>query len=145
MSPSVCARRPFWPTARRRRRRTLISLTPLIDVVFILLVFFMLATSFVDWRVLDVSVTQDGSGPASPEGALLVEVRPGELRLSGRPVADGILLDRVRARLAKRPDQAVIVKPAAGVSLQRTVAVLDLLSGAGVRELSLFGAGEALR
>lgn len=145
MRLSVCARRPFWPTTRPRRRRPLISLTPLIDVVFILLVFFMLATSFTDWRAIDVSVAQDGSGPASPEGALLVEVRPGELRLSGRPIGVEALIDRVRSRLARRPEQAVVVRPAAGVSLQRTVTVLDLLSGEGVRELSLFGDGEASR
>jgi len=145
MSPSACARRLPWPTARPRRRRTLIGLTPLIDVVFILLVFFMLATSFLDWRAIEVSVAPDGAGPASPEGALLVEVRPGYVRLSGRPVADGTMLDRVRGRLLERPDQAVIVKPTAGVSLQRTVTVLDLLTGAGVRELSLFGASETVR
>ncbi len=40
------ARQPLWPIAEPRRRRSLISLTPLIDVVFILLVFFMLASSF---------------------------------------------------------------------------------------------------
>ncbi len=145
MSPFACDRRLPWPTARPRRRRTLISLTPLIDVVFILLVFFMLATSFLDWRAIDVSVAQDGSGPASPEGALLVEVRTGELRLAGRPIGAEAMLSRVRARLTREPDQAVVVKPAAGVSLQRTVTVLDMLSGVGVRELSLFGANELLR
>ncbi len=36
------------------RRRALISLTPLIDVVFILLVFFMLPSSFLDWRAIDL-------------------------------------------------------------------------------------------
>ena len=32
----------------------MITLTPLIDVVFILLIFFMLASSFIDWRALDL-------------------------------------------------------------------------------------------
>ncbi|MEM6945656.1 MAG: biopolymer transporter ExbD, partial [Pseudomonadota bacterium] len=36
--------------ANRPRKRLRISITPLIDVVFILLVFFMLASSFLDWR-----------------------------------------------------------------------------------------------
>lgn len=145
MSPFACDRPLLWPTARPRRRRALVSLTPLIDVVFILLVFFMLAASFLDWRTIDVAVAGEGSGPTSPEGALLVEVRPGELRLAGRPVGTATLVERVRARLARQPGQAVIVKPAAGASLQRMVTVLDLLNGAGVRQLSLFDAGEALR
>ncbi|OOC09384.1 ExbD/TolR family protein, partial [Thioalkalivibrio halophilus] len=41
----------------RPRRRNLISLTPLIDVVFILLVFFMLASSFLDWRAVELEAS----------------------------------------------------------------------------------------
>ena len=37
-------------TAHPSKRKAVISLTPLIDVVFILLVFFMLSSSFLDWR-----------------------------------------------------------------------------------------------
>ena len=37
-----------------RRRRSLVILTPLVDVVFILLVFFMLAANFSDQRVIDM-------------------------------------------------------------------------------------------
>ena len=67
------------------RRRPLISLTPLIDVVFILLVFFMLASSFLDWRSIDLNApAQAAAGPAI-EGALLVEIHPDRLLLSGEP------------------------------------------------------------
>ena len=37
-------------------RRSLVSLTPLIDVVFILLIFFMLASNFVDWQFIEFSI-----------------------------------------------------------------------------------------
>ena len=49
--------------AAAQKKRPLISLTPLIDVVFILLVFFMLASSFLDWRSIDLST------PAAAEAA----------------------------------------------------------------------------
>ena len=42
---------------QQRPTGRLISLTPLIDVVFILLVFFMLASSFLDWRSIDLTVS----------------------------------------------------------------------------------------
>ena len=45
---------------RASRRRALIGLTPLIDVVFILLVFFMLASSFLDWRAIDLTAPARG-------------------------------------------------------------------------------------
>jgi len=121
----------------RGRRRPLISLTPLIDVVFILLVFFMLASSFLDWRSIALDAPARAAASASMEGALLVEVRTDGLRLSGDTVSLDKLAERVAARLEAKPDQRVLVKPAAGVSLQEAVQVLDRLAAAGAAELSL--------
>ncbi|MEQ8816268.1 MAG: biopolymer transporter ExbD [Thalassobaculum sp.] len=137
MNSPAFARPPSWRIARLRRRHRLISLTPLIDVVFILLVFFMLASSFLDWRSIVLSAPSAGAASAAMEGTLLVEVRPRGLRLSGRPLTLEALESRVRSRLADKPDQAIFVKPAAGVPLQRAVAVLDRLTAAGATRLSL--------
>ena len=120
-----------------RRRRPLIGLTPLIDVVFILLVFFMLASSFLDWRSIDLDAPGRAGAAASLSGAMLVEVRPDGLRLSGRPVALDALTARVDGLLDRQPERRVLVRPTAGVSLQEVVAVLDRLSAAGVDDLSL--------
>ncbi|SMF19332.1 outer membrane transport energization protein ExbD [Tistlia consotensis] len=119
------------------RRRALISLTPLIDVVFILLIFFMLASSFLDWRSIDLDAPGRTGAGSSVEGALLVELRPEGLRLSGTPIAPEELSRRVAALLAERPDQKVLLRPAPGVALQDAVAVLDRLTAAGVTALSL--------
>src|SRR3546814_13707697 len=67
----------------RPRRRASISLTPLIDVVFILLIFFMLATSFVDDRAIEVGAPAAKLGGASLEGALPVALRHAGTRLAG--------------------------------------------------------------
>ena len=122
---------------RTARRRALISLTPLIDVVFILLVFFMLASSFLDWRAIDLTVPAKASGAGRMEGALLVEIRSDGLRLAGEALPERALLQRVTARLLETPGQKVLVRPAAGVALQDTVRLLDGLAAAGVTELSL--------
>jgi biopolymer transport protein ExbD len=115
----------------------LISLTPLIDVVFILLVFFMLASSFLDWRAIDLDTPAQTASQTSLEGAILVEVRRDGLRLSGRSVDRAQLASQVAERLETRPDRPVLVKPADGVVLQEAVDVLDRLTAAGVTELSL--------
>lgn len=137
MTSPAFARPPSWRIARPRPRRSPISLTALIDVVFILLVFFMLASSFLDWRSITLDAPTAGAQAAPMEGAMLVEVRTTGLRLAGRPVTLEELEGRIRARLAGKPDQAVFVKPAPGVPLQQAVAVLDRLSAAGVSKLSL--------
>lgn len=123
--------------ANSGRRRALIGLTPLIDVVFILLVFFMLASSFLDWRAIDLNAPAEAKARGSMTGALLVEVRTDGLRLAGETVSIDTLTDRVGARMAQNPDQRVLIKPAAGVVLQDAVQVLDRLAAAGVTDLSL--------
>ncbi len=122
---------------KRAGRRALISLTPLIDVVFILLVFFMLASSFLDWRAIDLNAPADAKARGAMTGALLIEVRTDGLRLAGETVSLDTLAARVAARMAQKPDQRVLIKPAAGVVLQDAVQVLDRLAAAGVADLSL--------
>jgi biopolymer transport protein ExbD len=115
-----------------------VSLTPLIDVVFILLVFFMLASSFTDWRSLRLTAAEAG-GAAVPgvSGAMLVQVGPEGLRLAGRAVEQEALV----ARLAARPGTRVLVRPTGGVGMQRVVDLLDRLAAAGVVKLDLLGGG----
>ena len=127
--------------SRPARRRPMISLTPLIDVVFILLVFFMLASSFLDWRAIDLGAPVRAAGNASSEGALLVEIRPDGLRLSAEPLALDVLARRVGERLAVKPEQRVLIKPSKGIPLQRTVDVLDRLKAVGVSDMSLIRDG----
>jgi len=135
-TPAWDARPPRLAT-EPRRRRPLISLTPLIDVVFILLIFFMLASSFLDWRAIELAAPGRAVGGGSLEGALLVDLRADGLRLAGEPVSLDQLASRVGARLAVRPGQRVLLRPADGVPLQQAVTVLDRLAALGVTELAL--------
>jgi len=122
------------------RRRAVISLTPLIDVVFILLVFFMLASSFMDWRTLELGVARPGGGDVT--GAMLVELRHDGLRLSGENFTEDRLLRVLSARFADDPAQRVLVKPGEGVSLQRAVDLVERIAAAGGREVSFVSSAE---
>ncbi len=121
----------------RAGRRPLVSLTPLIDVVFILLIFFMLASSFLDWRAIALNAPPAAGGASSIEGALLVEVMPGRLRLAGETLSLDALAERIGRQVALVPERRVVIKPAKGVSLQQAVQVLDRLTLAGAGNLSL--------
>ncbi|MBK1618950.1 hypothetical protein CKO42_11010 [Lamprobacter modestohalophilus] len=126
----------FEPPLRPRRR--LISLTPLIDVVFILLLFFMLASSLTRLNAvaLDAPNTQIASADSQP--ALLLRIQAdGRLDLNGEPVETEALTDRLRARLQQAPDLQVWVQPDDDVSLQMTLQVFDQLAAAGIPVLRL--------
>jgi len=124
-----------------RRAKTLISLTPLIDVVFILLVFFMLASSFLDWRIVAVRAAapmSDSPAATGLQGAVLVDMAAdGTLRLSGQTVGRGQLVGQVSGLVARRPDAGVILRPAPGVPMQALVDLIDLLTAEGVAAISV--------
>ena len=79
----------------------------------------------------------EGSGAPAVEGALLVDVRLDGVRFAGQYVGMEELVQRVRIALADAPDRRVLVRPAERVKLQDTVRILDALSAAGVKQLSL--------
>jgi biopolymer transport protein ExbD len=125
------------------RRRATISLTPLIDVVFILLIFFMLASSFLDWRAIELKAPATAGTSGDQTGALLLRVGPdGGLDLNGRAVDPAALEDRLRAAAEARPEARLLIQPAQGVAMQRAVDLLDTARAAGLRQVQLVrGAG----
>ncbi|WP_051609079.1 ExbD/TolR family protein [Fodinicurvata fenggangensis] len=117
----------------------LVRLTPLIDIVFILLVFFMLASSFMDWRSISLGTPSIRSGPSSGmEGALLLRVHAdGSVDLSGRRMSVEELGSALSAQLQQDPDRRILVRPMNDVPLQKTVRVLDEISATGGRNIAL--------
>lgn len=125
--------------ATARGRRPLVSLTPLIDVVFILLVFFMLASSFSTEQVIEMltpSVTE--SSQDGRAGAALVRVTPdGGLDLNGEPLSRAELAQRVAAWSVSEQPRRYLVQPDDGVTAQQAVTVMDLLKSSGAGSVSL--------
>lgn len=122
------------PDAPRRGVR--ISLTPLIDVVFILLVFFMLASSYIDWRVISLGTGGSGVVSSSQSAIRLILQGDGRLQHGDLTLQAADVAAHLRASNADGLPP-VVLQPAAGVDLQSAVAVLDRLASDGVTQLSL--------
>ena len=123
-----------------RRRRSLVILTPLVDVVFILLVFFMLASSFSDRRVIDMLTPAAAKEVAEADsiGVVLIRIgRDGSLNISGLPTTAVKLAQEVAMRSVGDIEYSYLVQPGAGVSLQEVVSLVDLLKSSGARSVSL--------
>nr|WP_067287995.1 biopolymer transporter ExbD [Marinobacterium profundum] len=117
-------------------RRRAISLTPLIDVVFILLLFFMLSSTFTQWRQLDLVVP--GTGAATPP--VLHEVRL--LSGDGRFQLDGMELSLqdsqgLTQQISRQKDDLFVISADSGIATQALIGLLDALKAAGARQLSL--------
>jgi biopolymer transport protein ExbD len=137
MNAHVSSTPPPRLASKYPRRRTSISLTPLIDVVFILLLFFMLASSLLTWRSIELDAAAKAAPKAGKSDAVLVEIRTDGIRLAGKTISLDELGTRLRGLLDRSPEQKVLVKPSGGIVLQQAVDVLDHLAAAGVSNLSL--------
>lgn len=120
--------------ADRPPRRRGISLTPMIDVVFLLLVFFMLASRFGVGAALPLATP---SGAAPWEGPpRLVEVYPDATLLNGRAMAPDALADGL-ASLMPASDSPVILRPRGGADVGQVVAIMAALQAVGFSRLVL--------
>ncbi len=123
---------------QQRPTGRLISLTPLIDVVFILLIFFMLASSYLDWRSVEFTVSSGVGAATSAQRAILISLRAdGSVAVGPQPVAERALRTVMTAKLAKKRAQRVVIRSEPGVPLQRAVDTLDLLRSIGATNVSL--------
>lgn len=119
------------PPSRPRRKP---SLTPMIDVVFLLLVFFMLASRFGTDLVLPVPLAGGGSGYSGPPR--LVEVLPEGLKLNGIVTGEEALAPAL-ADLVETPADTIVLRGAEGTKLQRIVTVATALKDAGYTSVVL--------
>ena len=130
----------------RERRRAAVSLTPLIDVVFILLVFFMLTASFQRWEHVTLTPPAERGGGGDGAAHVLIRVHPGGgLDVNGQRLARSALDERMDRYAERDEPPRVLIEPRAGVRLQRAVAVLDTVEAAGLpraRLLTRHGTGQ---
>lgn len=115
------------------RRRRMTSLTPLIDVVFQLLIFFMLTTSFLQTQALSV-VTPAADQKELPKDARVVEIwlmGDGSLRVDGDPVAPEGLAQVVGDKIGDRTDMTVTILAERDSRTQQLVRAVEAAREAG--------------
>ncbi|MBF9046817.1 biopolymer transporter ExbD [Rhodobacterales bacterium LSUCC0031] len=121
----------FAPPRPRRRP----SLTPMIDVVFLLLVFFMLAARFGQEGALDLRIA-GGTTTAWQGPPRVVQIGETELQLNGQPIAPAAL-ELALSRLTETMSDPVMIRSDEGVAMQRLLDVMAILEGAGFTHLVL--------
>lgn len=117
-----------------------LSLTPLIDCVFILLVFFMLQTDFLRLQVMEFTKAAGGSGVASEMTTISIELHDnGSVWLNGTKSHLNNL--RTTAASISTPDNTrVIIAVDTHVLLQRVVDVMDLFTQYDISNISMSAA-----
>lgn len=127
------------PSEYRRRSSYGLNLTPLVDVVFLLLVFFLLTAHFVRDEAVAIDLPAAHSAtPVDTEAMLQVVVdRDGAIRVHDRPVAPEALEAVIRAELPAQGPRIVQLRGDQDARLGLTVQVIDAARRAGASALDI--------
>lgn len=121
---------------RQPKPRVFLSLTPLIDVVFILLIFFMLVSQFSSWRNIELLSQAGAAGGTGDEAVIALQLNnSGSFELDGEMIGSlGEVI--VQLSIANRTGP-LFLSAESTVQMQRILDVIETLSGAGMVDVTL--------
>ena len=124
--------------ARQVDQELSLELTPLIDMVFLLLIFFLVATTF-HQEEREMQIALPVATSAGPISALLQELvinvdEEGHIILGGRRMEPEVLRSRIAEAVELNPQQTVTVRGDRRTAYANIVTVLDICKGAGIQE-----------
>lgn len=113
-----------------------LELAPMVDVVFQLLIFFIVSWQFARFeRDMDISVpaAEQTESKDRQAGEIIINVRKdGTIVLNGLVVTEAALLDKLKAISEAYPDQAAILRGSSEAEFQSIINVLDVIKEAGI-------------
>lgn len=121
-----------------------LNLTPMIDIVFLLIIFFMVGTKFTELsdaeHQLDIDVPEVGVASAmtpAPSKRVVKIHESGEIELDQEPVTLAELIDKLSEAQSQYPKLGVIVRGDRKTDLQNAAAVYSACLEAGVSDIGL--------
>ncbi|MFQ5736854.1 MAG: ExbD/TolR family protein [Thermodesulfobacteriota bacterium] len=125
-------------TGNRERMMSEINITPLTDVMLVLLVIFMVTTPLIMTESFKIKLPRAVTSDAEPGKGVVVSVSEGgDLSLNGRDVSEGALLNELRKGFRDGSDRTVVIKADGNARHSVVVKVLDTAKLAGAVKLSI--------
>lgn len=121
-----------------------VDLTPMIDMTFILLIFFMVSTTFV--KDMKIDINRPGAqtqSVASTKAVRLYIDKQGETYLEGEPIRTWVIQSRVRDLLKGMTQKSVLIVTDAQVPSQKLIDVVDAARLAGAEDVGVATVAEA--
>ena len=123
----------------RRRRRPVLNVTSLIDVLFLLLIFLMVSSTFLEHPAIELDLPRAStSEPVKVDSLRLAIPEDGRLLLEGEEVEAEALRERLREAAGENPELLLILEADRGADYGRVVEALDAARAAGVKRISAF-------
>ena len=121
-----------------------INVTPLLDVVFIMLIFFIVTTSFVQESGVEMNRGSDATTTKERESeSVVVRIDDnGQIFIGDRPTDIRLVHANIESSLAQKPDAAVVVAASRNSDAGLLVRVVDQARVAGAGQVSMVVLGE---
>ena len=116
------------------------NVTPMIDVLLVLLIIFMIIIPL-SRKAIDVQLpdpTKQRQAPVQPPDQIVLEIhRDGVLDINHQPVAKGALMAKLHEIYDPRPDKIIFIKGDSSVKYQDVIWAMDAVRGAGVKVIGV--------
>lgn len=117
-----------------------IDITPMMDIVFIMLIFFIVTTSFVKEAGIDVNKPEAAQAQKKPSATIFIAVRAnGEVWMDKRPVDVERVAANIERLVAESPTDTVIIQADKEAQHGRVMEVMDQIKAAGPYVISIAG------
>ncbi|MGC3871974.1 ExbD/TolR family protein [Halomonas sp. GXIMD04776] len=124
---------------RHRRDSVDVNLTPLIDVVFLLLIFFMVSTTFESPRALELTLPSSASATAQDASPVILSItQAGEYRLGEQTLDSAQALhDALMSQADSAREQGLVIEADAQTTHETVVAALDEAAALGIQRVRI--------
>ncbi len=125
---------------RKKRPRYAIQppLTSLIDIVFMLLIYFLLTTNFMVDEGIKIKLPQAKASAPQTEKEITVYVdKDGKAYLNNKEMTLNMLFKEIKTKIGSNKDKLVVVKADKDVIVNKMVKVMDIAKAAGAGRLCL--------
>ncbi|MBF0226562.1 MAG: biopolymer transporter ExbD [Desulfobacterales bacterium] len=125
---------------RRKKDRYQIQmpLTSLIDIVFMLLIYFLLTTNFIVDEGINIKLPQaKASGPQTKQEITIYVDKDGEAYLENNAIPYDLLFSKLKNMIGEQKGKLIIVKADRTVVLNKVVKIMDIAKAAGADKLCL--------
>lgn len=115
-----------------------INVTPLVDVVLVLLIIFMVTANFIVRETVEVDLPKAANGGETVQGLVNVVLdKQGALYFDGDAVTEAELEGKVKAALGKNADTRAIISADQALPYGRVMHLIDLVKGDGIAKFAL--------
>lgn len=123
---------------RATRRPRQMNLTPMVDVVFQLLIFFMLTTSFISIESMEMSFPKAEDVKAAPQSVFRIFIQDdNHIFLGDKEVTINEMKAQLRLALFKDPERGILLLSGEQVNVQRLISVMDDINLMGGKNVAV--------